>query len=192
MGSADSVIIHHLDLKGISLLPEKANAPAVVYADAVLSFPIAGKCLKAVPWRNPQIVELPGIVQNHQLPLCPTLYMHRKSSASLAVCYRFGVAVPETPYHSRTIVPLTNGVKRYYLPTCQSTDNQAHPHLKKNGEPQLPAIRFADLSALKPWVVTPWTKPSTAWRNCKVGVEARGPSLSIKPYKPRRAAIRDF
>lgn len=114
MHFANSVVIHDLDLVGIPLLPEKADSPTIVDADAVLSFPVARKRVQAIPGRRPQIVELPGIVQNHQLCLRSALYLRRKLPASFAVRYRFGVGIPETPDRSSTIVRLTNGVKHYY------------------------------------------------------------------------------
>ena len=116
MRIADSVVIHNFDLVGIPLPPEKADSPAIVDADAMLSFPVARKRLQAIPGRRPQVVELPGIVQDHQLCLRSALYLGRKLPASFAVCYRFGVGIPETPDHSPTIVRRTNGVQRH----CES------------------------------------------------------------------------
>jgi hypothetical protein len=40
-----------------TLVPFKAYAPLFIHADAVLPFPVAGKCFKAITWQGFQGVE---------------------------------------------------------------------------------------------------------------------------------------
>ena len=51
------MVIHDFDGMDAVRLPDKANTPLVIDANAVLAFSIARKGFKAVPWRYPQILK---------------------------------------------------------------------------------------------------------------------------------------
>ena len=63
------MVIHDLDFEGIAVRPAKADAPAVVDPNAVLSAAVAVRSFEPVPWWRTQEVERSGGVQHRQLPL---------------------------------------------------------------------------------------------------------------------------
>jgi len=63
------VVIRNFHIVGIALTPDKADAPLVVDADAVLPFPVAFQCFQVIARRRPQITKLGGNIQLPQLSL---------------------------------------------------------------------------------------------------------------------------
>ena len=68
-----SVVIHYFNVISVSPAPDKANTPLVVDASAVLAVPISCKGLQPIPWGHPQIIQILGVIQDHQFHLCPML-----------------------------------------------------------------------------------------------------------------------
>jgi hypothetical protein len=62
-----SVIIDDLHIMHFAFTPDKANAPAVVYSDAVLACPVALESLKVVAGRATKVLQPPGGMQVQQL-----------------------------------------------------------------------------------------------------------------------------
>jgi hypothetical protein len=60
------VIVHDFDVVGVTLLPDEAQAIAVVDADAVLSFTVTVQFLQAVARWDAQIIQADGGVQDEQ------------------------------------------------------------------------------------------------------------------------------
>jgi hypothetical protein len=58
------VIVHDFDLFGLALIPNKANSPLIVNADAVLSGTVAMQGFQAVRGRYAQIIQGLGRVQH--------------------------------------------------------------------------------------------------------------------------------
>jgi hypothetical protein len=63
------MIIHDFDIVGIAIAPDKADAPLVVDANAVLPFPITSQRFQVIARRRPQIAKFRGDVQLPQLSL---------------------------------------------------------------------------------------------------------------------------
>ena len=101
----------------VSFPPHKAYPLLIVDTDTVLTLAVARERLQPVFRRYPQIVQVPGIVQDHQLGLGTALDIGGKSLASFAVGNSPGFGVPVTLDHANTLVCRTNCVKRYY-PVC--------------------------------------------------------------------------
>jgi hypothetical protein len=57
------VIIHDLDVIGVTGLPAKAYPPLVIDANAVLTAPIALECFQPVTRWRPQIIQTCGPMQ---------------------------------------------------------------------------------------------------------------------------------
>jgi hypothetical protein len=57
------MIIHNLNVVGIPVMPNKADAPLIVDADAVLSFPVLVEGFQAISWWRRQVAQLSGNVQ---------------------------------------------------------------------------------------------------------------------------------
>jgi hypothetical protein len=62
------VVVADLDGVGVAALPPKADAPLVVDADAVLASPVAGELLEPVAWRDAEVGERLGGVEDEELP----------------------------------------------------------------------------------------------------------------------------
>ena len=107
------MIVHDLHLVGFAAVPNEADAPLVVDANAVLSFTVARKGLKPVPRRNSQVVQVRGVIQHHQLDLRPTLDVFREPADALAFGYCPGIPVAVALDHSLIIVSRTISVKHY-------------------------------------------------------------------------------
>jgi hypothetical protein len=67
------VVINNFNIAGIAACPDKANAPLVIDANAVLAFSVTLQSLKPVVWRYAQIIQPRGPVKHLQLALghCP-------------------------------------------------------------------------------------------------------------------------
>ena len=76
------MVVHDLDFESIAVRPAKADAPAVVDPNAVLSAAVAVRSFEPVPWWRTQEVERSGGVQHRQLPL--RLSPDREPSAGTA------------------------------------------------------------------------------------------------------------
>jgi hypothetical protein len=54
------VVINYSNVPGIALTPFKADAPAVIDANTILSISIANQCLQVVRWWDAQVLQTPG------------------------------------------------------------------------------------------------------------------------------------
>jgi hypothetical protein len=61
------MIINDFDVVGSIGLPDKADPPLVVDANAVLAFPVSRERFKAITWRHPQILNILRGVPHAQL-----------------------------------------------------------------------------------------------------------------------------
>jgi len=61
------MVINNLDVVGVTISPCKADAPALIDPDAILSRPIAGELFQAIGWGHLQIVKGMCIVEHAQL-----------------------------------------------------------------------------------------------------------------------------
>lgn len=61
------MVVDNLDRIGAVACPNKTDAPLIVDADTVLSFPIIFQCFEAVGRRRPQIIERLRLIQHEQL-----------------------------------------------------------------------------------------------------------------------------
>jgi hypothetical protein len=62
------VVIDHLYIVGIAIAPHKADAPAVIDPNALLSRSIPCQLFQAIGWGNLQIIEGVRIVEHAQFP----------------------------------------------------------------------------------------------------------------------------
>lgn len=79
------MIIHYLDVVGISTPPFKADAPLVVNANAVLTLSVARQLLEAIRRRYAQILQDLGCVQDPESPSCNSLDVLRKFARELTI-----------------------------------------------------------------------------------------------------------
>jgi hypothetical protein len=62
------VVIDNLNVVGVTLAPRKADPPALIDPNAVLSHSIPDQLLEAIGWGNLQIIEGMRIVEHAQFP----------------------------------------------------------------------------------------------------------------------------
>lgn len=124
---APLVVVHYLDIEKVAAAFGKADAPLVVYADAVLPLAVSVKRLKVVGGRYAQIFEPFGVVYHYQFSQGDFLNRVRKPSGKLLVVYKFGLGIRKTLYHKNNI-----HAKRVY---CQAkTFDTRNSFLKLHGE----------------------------------------------------------
>ena len=107
------VIVHNLDLIGVAVVPNKADAPLVVDADAVLTIVVARKSLKAITGRDSQVIQVRSVMEHHQLALRPALDMLREPADATAFGNRLGITVAVAPDHLLSVARHTNSVNHY-------------------------------------------------------------------------------
>ena len=79
------MIIHYLDVVGISTLPFKTDAPLVVDANAILTLSIARQFLEAVGRRYAQILQDLGCIQDFKSPSGNPLDVLREFARELTI-----------------------------------------------------------------------------------------------------------
>ena len=90
------MIIHQFYVKSVSIPPDKADAPLSVHADAVLPQPVGRG--------HSQILQLKGVMNHLQLPLCCTQDVIWKTGNPKAVKQRFGMFVCEGFDHVASLI----------------------------------------------------------------------------------------
>ena len=98
------MVVYNLYLVCVSFAPGEADAPLIVDANTVLPIPVAREGLQAVTRWHSQIVQVFGVVDDHQLHLCPSLYVLRESSDALSFRDSLGIPIPVAPDHGTLIV----------------------------------------------------------------------------------------
>jgi hypothetical protein len=62
------IVVNYLDIVGIAVSPDKANAPSIIDADTVLTPAVAFQCFQAIPRRNQQVLQRAGAMEVQQFP----------------------------------------------------------------------------------------------------------------------------
>jgi len=57
------MVVGNFNFTGISVLPDKTDAPLIVDSYAVLTFSVSFQGLKPVAWWNPEILKAPGLIK---------------------------------------------------------------------------------------------------------------------------------
>jgi hypothetical protein len=78
------VVLDDLDVVGVTIVPYKADAPAVIDPDAILSRSIPCELFEAIGRGDLQIRESMGIVEHAQFPQGHLLDVRRQPSGALA------------------------------------------------------------------------------------------------------------
>lgn len=88
------VVVDNLDFKGVTSVPSEADTPLLIDSDTVLVGSITGKCLKAVCGRNPEVDEVPSMIEHSELVKRTLLDIAGKFPRPLLVpyllCFRIG------------------------------------------------------------------------------------------------------
>mgnify|MGYP007070226961 CR=1 FL=1 len=97
------VVVHYLNAEEVAPAFGEADAPLVVYADAVLPLAVAVQCLKPVGRRNAKVFEPLCVVNHQQLAQHDLLNRVRKPSGKTLVVDKLGLGVRKTLYHRNNI-----------------------------------------------------------------------------------------
>jgi hypothetical protein len=93
------VVIHYLNIMGIPVAPNKADAVLVVHANGMLSFAISLQLFQVVAGRNAKVFNCERSVQDHQLSSRDSPKIGRNAAAPARSPERFSVVVPEACNH---------------------------------------------------------------------------------------------
>lgn len=94
--------------------PAEADAELIVDANAMLSRAVALELFKAIPWWNPQVLQLPGDLQLPKFAAGNRLDID-KSLDTLSAGKLLRVSVLEGYDHAESITRYVNNVKRDYV-----------------------------------------------------------------------------
>ena len=110
------MIVDDLNVKGIAVFPDEADAPLVVDPDAVLPHTIPAEPLETVARRDPEILKRFDRMEEDELPQCCPNNLRGEPPGPLAEKHALGLRVAKAPNHLRMITPHGNNVNRYAPP----------------------------------------------------------------------------
>jgi len=93
------MVVHYLNVKGVSLFPLEANSPLLVYANAVLTAPVAGELLQAIARRKSQVLKRGRGIDDKQFTKCSLLHGARPFAHRLTLEQSPGVLIAKAPDH---------------------------------------------------------------------------------------------
>jgi hypothetical protein len=105
------VVVHDLDVVGISVTPHETKTPLVVDPDTVLPFPIAAQRFQTVPRRCCQIAQLGRAVQLAELSAGGLLH-GAKATTRLPAVKSLGFRTAERPDHPSILSCIAFNVKQ--------------------------------------------------------------------------------
>jgi hypothetical protein len=102
---APSVIVDYFDVGGSLRRPFETDAPLVIYADAVLTLPLAFQELEAITGRRSEVAQLHRLTQR-----CQSACRHPGYLTPLPIVAigkkRLGILALEAQYHQSTLTQL--------------------------------------------------------------------------------------
>src|SRR6266404_4080213 len=100
---SESMVVHDLHVQRFAVFPQKADAPLLVDADAVLALAIALERFELISRRHAQIAEIRGRIKILQLLSRTLLDLSVKPLHELAVKDGLGTLVLERTNHLRIV-----------------------------------------------------------------------------------------
>lgn len=109
-----SVVIHDLNVNGVTFSPTKAHTELVVDAYAVLALAVTLQSFQPIAWWNPQVIETAGHAKLFQLAT-RNRFDVGKALGLFSLVQGLGVFAPEgLNGHAPMVTRRVNNVKRYY------------------------------------------------------------------------------
>src|SRR5271165_1357998 len=93
------VVIHYLNIVGVSIAPNKADAVLVVDANGMLSFAITPQLLQVVAGWHAKVLNCERSIQDHQFSSCNFTKIGRNAAAPACSPERFSIVVSEARNH---------------------------------------------------------------------------------------------
>jgi hypothetical protein len=106
------MVVNNLYVERIALLPSETNSPLVVDTDTPLTFAISVQLFELVAWRDSEVLQPLGCIQDLEFELHPTLDVDWESSGPFATENLLGFSVCEVPDHEQILTLGVNNVKR--------------------------------------------------------------------------------
>jgi len=97
------MVIRYLDIKCITALPFKTDSPLIVNSNTILPFSVADQLFKAIRGRNPQVVDVEGVVDHAKFTQCHLLNIHWQFARTLTLMNSLSFSVFEGFDH-KTII----------------------------------------------------------------------------------------
>lgn len=72
------MVVHNLDIVGVSVFPSKANAPLLIDPNAVKPFEVSRQGFKAVGRRDQQVLQTCGRIDHEEFPKSGPLDVRRQ------------------------------------------------------------------------------------------------------------------
>lgn len=94
------MVIDDFHIMGVAVVPDKTDSPLPVNADAVHARPVPGKGFKMISWRDTQILQGFGVVQNFQFAHGGAVQIRRQFWAAKSIKNTFCPVILETAYHN--------------------------------------------------------------------------------------------
>ena len=107
------MVIADFDTFRIAVVPDEADAPLLVDADAPLTVPVPFQPFQVVGWRNLQVTQMAGVVEHTQFPAGDRLHLNRKKAAGNAIENSLSNVVVERNNHAVIVSFYNIIVKRY-------------------------------------------------------------------------------
>jgi hypothetical protein len=105
------VVVHDLDVKGVTITPAEAHSPLVVYPYAALPLPRAAQRFESIAGRHAKIRQRPSPVKQQKLP--PSNPLEGAETAhSLIPEQPLGVPAAKAPDHSVMLFRIAEYVNR--------------------------------------------------------------------------------
>jgi hypothetical protein len=97
------VVLDDLDVISVTIAPDKADSPLIVYADAVLSLSVARQSFKAIPGGNAKIRHGRAAMKHSQFPEGDGLDRRRLPARELSLEYLLRFLAFEALDHVGTV-----------------------------------------------------------------------------------------
>ncbi|GAB3582847.1 hypothetical protein GCM10027579_13270 [Calidifontibacter terrae] len=98
-----SVIVDEFDIVRSSLSPDEAETPLRIHADAVLTTSVTDEPFQAVPWRDPEVLDILRRMDQLELPQRRPLHCSIDALDVLLMSDAFGVLAAERSDHTAII-----------------------------------------------------------------------------------------
>jgi hypothetical protein len=119
------MVINDLNVVRITVFPGKADAPLLVYPDAVLAFPVMVQCFQMIGRWNPQSLKNARCIDHLEFDDCRTLYILRQFCGELSIKELFGFLAFEGFDHGSMLSRKDIIVKGYQEERESSSTNGA-------------------------------------------------------------------
>jgi hypothetical protein len=104
------VVVDNLDIEGVTGIPTKADAPLLINPNAVLAGTVAGKCFKAIRWRDSKVSKVTRMVEHGELVEGTLLNVAGQLPRPLLVPYPLRLRIGKTLDHPTSLALFPPGV----------------------------------------------------------------------------------